>query len=128
MEILIQDVNWIAVAVGAVLAYALGWLWYSPTLFGTKWAAGVGINTSDGSGPMGKAMLAQAAGTLLLAWFIGLAVSWDVLILAVFAVVTFAALNKAGGLFTQKSMYAIVVDAGYLFAMAAIMIAVQLLM
>jgi hypothetical protein len=40
-----ENVNWIAVTVGAVLAFLLGWLWYSPKLFGTKWAEGAGVTS-----------------------------------------------------------------------------------
>ena len=29
-----SGVNWLAVTVGAVAAFLLGWLWYSPKLFG----------------------------------------------------------------------------------------------
>jgi hypothetical protein len=38
MEEITANVNWLAVIVGAVLSFVLGWLWYSPKLFGTKWA------------------------------------------------------------------------------------------
>ena len=37
------NVNWLAVIVGAVVAFLLGWLWYSPKLFGTQWAKDVGV-------------------------------------------------------------------------------------
>jgi len=56
MEELYMEVNWIAVLVGAVAAYLLGWLWYSPKLFGTKWMAGVGI-TPDDNTPMMPALI-----------------------------------------------------------------------
>ncbi len=29
-----ENDNWIAVVVGAVVSFLLGWLWYSPKLFG----------------------------------------------------------------------------------------------
>ena len=43
MAELTNDLNWLAVIVGAVVAFLLGWLWYSPKMFGTKWAEGVGV-------------------------------------------------------------------------------------
>ena len=49
MTELTANVNWLAVIVGFVLAFALGWLWYSPKLFGTKWAEGVGVKMGDAS-------------------------------------------------------------------------------
>ena len=36
----LANVNWLAVIVGAVAAFLAGWLWYSPRLFGVKWAEG----------------------------------------------------------------------------------------
>ena len=41
MDELTNDVSWLAVAVGAVVSFLVGWLWYSPKLFGPKWAEGV---------------------------------------------------------------------------------------
>lgn len=123
MEALIQDVNWLAVVVGAVAAFALGWLWYSKTLFATKWAQGVGVNINDNSGPMGMAMFAQAVSTFLLAWVIGITATTNSLGFAILIALTIAAIVKANGLFVQKSHYAIGVEVGYILAMVAVMIA-----
>jgi hypothetical protein len=127
MEALTADVNWVAVIVGTLVSFALGWLWYSKTLFATKWAAGVGVNIEDGSGPMLKPMIAQLVSTFLLAWVIGVTAATDSLYLAVLIALTIAGIVKANGLFTQKSTYAIVVEAGYIFAMVAVMIATHAL-
>ena len=47
MSEITTNVNWVAVVVGAVLAYLLGWLWYSPKLFGSdrsgRWYALAGL-------------------------------------------------------------------------------------
>ena len=40
---LTQNVNWMAVIVGALLAFFVGWAWYSPKLFGKRWAQGLAI-------------------------------------------------------------------------------------
>ena len=40
---LTTGVSWLAVIVGAAVAFLVGWLWYSPKLFGPKWAEGVGV-------------------------------------------------------------------------------------
>ena len=122
MEELLANVNWIAVVVGAVLAFVLGWLWYSPKMFGVKWAEGVGININDGSGPMMSAMIAQVVGTFLLAWVIGITATTDSLALAILIALTIATLIKANGLLTQKSKYAIMVESGFILAMAVVII------
>lgn len=121
MEELFMNVNWVAVIVGAVLAYALGWLWYSPKLFGKKWMEGIGI-TPDHNEPMMPAMIAQAVGTFLLAWVIGLTETTDSILTAALIALTIAVLIKANGLFTTKSKYAIMVESGYAIAMVVVMI------
>ena len=122
MEELLVDVNWVAVLAGAVAAFIVGWLWYSPKLFGTKWAQGSGVNINDDSGPMMPAMIAQAVGTFLLAWVIGITATTDSLSFAILITLTIAVLVKAGGLFSQKSHYAVRVDAGYIIVMVVVMI------
>jgi hypothetical protein len=32
-----SSINWLATVVAAISAFVLGWLWYSPTLFGKAW-------------------------------------------------------------------------------------------
>lgn len=128
MEDLIVDINWLAVIVGAVLAFMLGWLWYSPKLFGNKWAAAVGINMSAPSKPMSIAMLAQAVSTFLLAWVIGITERADSLSTAVLVGLMVAGLIKANGLFAQKPRYAVMVESSFILAMVAVMIATHVVL
>ena len=72
MPELTDNVNWLAVIIGFVLAFALGWLWYSPKLFGRKWAEGVGLDPKGPETMPVAAMAIQAAGTFLLAWLVGI--------------------------------------------------------
>ncbi len=62
-------------------------------------------------------MLAQAVGTFLLAWVIGITATTDSLALAILIALTIAALVKANGFFTQKSKYAIMMESGYILVM-----------
>ncbi len=127
MESLFFEVNWIAVGVGAVLAFLLGWLWYSPKLFGTKWAVGVGININDNSGPKAKAVFSQAIGTFLLSWVIGITATMDAIGLAVLIAVTIAVLIKANGLFAKKSRYAVVTESSFIIAMVFVMVLIHII-
>jgi hypothetical protein len=111
MDEVTNNINWVAVLVGAVVAFLMGWLWYSPKLFGTKWAQGVGIEL-DGSGPSAVAMVMQIAGTFLLAWVIGLTAASNALLTAILIVVMIVFVMVASGLFCQKSRYAITTEAG----------------
>lgn len=43
---LLADLNWIAIVVGAIVSFALGWLWYGP-LFGNAWMEELGKKPED---------------------------------------------------------------------------------
>lgn len=122
-----MGINWTAVVVGAIIAYAAGWVWYSPKLFGNIWAKGVGIKMDGEMDGAFKAMLAQAVWTFLLAWVIGVFAKMDALYttgLVVLAIITY---NKASGYFTKKSYAAIAIESGFILLMAVIMVATHAL-
>ena len=52
------QVNLLAVVVGAITAFVAGSLWYSPWVFGQRWADGLGFSL-EGTPPL-EAMLTQA--------------------------------------------------------------------
>jgi hypothetical protein len=124
MAEIVANVNWTATILGAVLAYALGYLWYSPRLFGKKWAEGVGLKSAPENLPI-AAMTVQAAGTFLLSWVVGVTAANNALLTVILVIAAIVALMLAGGLFTLKSRYAMATEAGFVVAMAAVMIAVQ---
>jgi hypothetical protein len=103
----------------------LGWLWYSPTLFGTKWAAGVGVELGSASSMPVGAMVSQFVGLLLMSWFVGVAAVSSALTTVVLATVAFTTLAYSGGMFGRKSTYARNVDAGYWIAALIVMIVCQ---
>ena len=122
MEELTMGVEWLPVIVGAIAAFVVGWLWYSPMLFGKGWMAAVGLS-EDNMGPMMPAMVSQAVGTFLLSWVIGLTATTDSLGLAILIALTIALLIKANGLWCNKGKYAIMVESGFILVMVAVMIA-----
>jgi hypothetical protein len=125
MEEIITGVNWLAVIVGFVLSFGLGWVWFSPMLFGKKWAEGNGLNP-DGPDKMPmNAMIAQAAGTFLLAWVVGVTAKNDAILTIILIAVTMVVLNAASAMFTNKPAYVRHVDAGFTLAMVVLMIIVQ---
>lgn len=122
---LTSGVNWLAVAVGTLVAYLLGWLWYSPKLFGPKWMEGARVTLVEGA-PMPVApMVVQLIGTFLLSWVVGIGAANNALLIIILISLTFAVLMIAGGLYSQKSHYAILVEAGYVMAMVLVMIVCQ---
>lgn len=118
-------VNWLAVIVGAVLSFLAGWLWYSPKLFGPKWAEGVGVEMGTASEMPVAAMLMQVIGLLLMSWFVGVTAANNALLTVILATLAFTVLGYSGGLFTKKSSYARNVDAGYWILALVVMVIVQ---
>ncbi len=122
---LFNGVNFVGVVVGAVVAFLAGWLWYSPKLFGPKWAEGVGVEMGTaGEMPVG-AMVSQVIGLLLVSWFVGVTAVSNALLTVLLAVIAFAVLGYSGGMFRKNSAYARVTDAGYWVVSVVIMIICQ---
>lgn len=127
MTDILADISWIAVIVGAILSFLAGWLWYSPKLFGPRWAEGVGVKMGTASDMPVAAMAAQLIGLFLMSWFVGAAAAANALSIAILGTLAFTVLAYSGGLFTQKSAYARAVEAGYWIVALVIMIACQAL-
>lgn len=122
MEMLTTNISWLAVLIGAVVSFVAGWLWYSPILFGPKWAEGVGVEMGTASDMPVAAMGFQGVGLLLMSWFIGVMSGANLTAIAVLGTLAFVALSYSGGLFTKKSAYARLVDAGYWIVSLVIML------
>ena len=129
MEELTTNVNWLAVIVGAVVAFFLGWIWYSPKVLGRKWAEGVGIDLDTECDTMPvAAMVTQAIATLLLAWIVGVTAAHNALFTMILITLTIIFLMIGGGLFSKKSSYAIFTEAGFVVVMVVVMIICQALL
>ena len=125
MEELTNNVNWLAVCIGAFFAYMLGWLWYSPKLFGVKWMTGVKVEFTEGDPMPTMAMVVQAIGTFLLSWLIGITAVHEALLTAMLVLFTIVALLAGSGLYCQKSHAAIAIECGFVVCMVVIMIVCQ---
>jgi Protein of unknown function (DUF1761) len=118
-------VSWLAVAVGAVLSFLLGWLWYSPTLFGTKWAEGSGVKMNTADNMPKVAMASQGFGLLLMSWFVGVTANSNALYTVILATIAFTVMAFSGNSFSGKSDYAKWADAGYWIAALVVMVICQ---
>ena len=125
MSELTNGVNWIAVIVGAVAAFIMGWLWYSPKVFGTKWAEGLGVELGNASEMPVGAMVTQAVGLLLMSWFVGVTAANNALLTVILATVAFTLLGYSGGMFGRQNAYVRNVNAGYWIAALVVMIVCQ---
>ena len=122
---LINGVSWLGVIVGAVVSFILGWLWYSPRLFGTKWAEGVGVELGSASSMPVAAMVSQLLGLFLMSWFVGVTAASNALLTVILATIAFTVLAYSGGMFGRKSGYARNVDAGYWLVSLIVMVVCQ---
>lgn len=117
--------NWLAVIVGAVLSFLAGWLWFSPMLFGVKWAEGSRVELGTADEMPKLAMAAQGIALLLISTLIGLTAASGSLFTAIVAILGIAAFSVSIGAFVKKTNYALMVDGGYVIAFGIIMIVVQ---
>jgi len=120
-----MNVSWIAVVVGAVAAFLVGWLWYSPMLFGKKWASGHGIEMDSAAKMPVVAMVSQFVGLFLLSWFVGVTAVESKLLTFILAVVAFGVLNFSGSQFARKPPIVGYVDFGYWIVAAVVMFVAQ---
>ncbi|MEX2321415.1 MAG: DUF1761 domain-containing protein [Saccharospirillum sp.] len=118
-------VSWLAVLTGTVVAFLVGWAWYSPSVFGRKWAEGSGVSLGSAQSMPVFAMVSQFVALLLLAMVIGLTATIDALFTAILAILTVAVFVSSMAAFVKKSAYAIAVDAGYIIVAGIVMIVAQ---
>jgi hypothetical protein len=118
---MIEDMNWLAIIVGAIAAFGLGMIWFSPVMFGKAWVKGSHEIRPPASPPV-AAMLVQGLGTLVLALVVGLTVAGGLIGTAVLAILAASILTAGMDLFSQKSAAATLIDSGYITAMGALML------
>lgn len=118
-----DGLNWIAILAGTALAFGLGMLWFGP-IFGRVWALG-SHNIQPPQRPPLLAMGLQLIGTFLLALVVGMTEMRGDVCAALAAIAALTCLQAAGGIFSQKSLGASLLDGGFALAMGFLMIAAQ---
>lgn len=76
MQTSFQSLNWLAIVVAAISAFALGGLWYSPLMFVKRWMKETGITEENTKNTnmikvFGLAFLLSLIASFFLAMFIG---------------------------------------------------------
>ena len=123
MQELTMGVNWYAVLGGAIVAFLVGWVWYSPKVLGQKWADGIGVDLTKK--PPIDGMVAQAVGLLLMSWFVGVTAVDHALFTVILATLVAVVLAYSAKVFAGHSMAARLVDAGFTVIALIIMILAQ---
>lgn len=125
MNELTSNVNWLAVIIGTIVSFIIGWLWYSPILFGKKWAEGSGVELGTASSMPVAAMVTQLVSTFFLALLVGITAAQNALTTIILIVLTIAGFVMSVGLFVKKSTFAVLVDGGFIVIMGVVMIIIQ---
>ena len=125
---LLGSVNWLAVLVSALGAFALGGLWYSPVLFANTWMKETGITRESAKGrnvalAFGGTFVLQFIAATFLALLIGpMGTAKDGavfgLLIGVFFVATAIGTNY---LYEGKSLKLLVINVGYAGGLLTIM-------
>lgn len=130
-----SNLNFLAILVGGVLAWAFGSLWYSPILFGKAWQTESGFSDEDLEGSnlvaifggsfllmivmaFGMAILLRGHDSENITWKTGLLHG---LYVGIMFVATSIGINQ---LYQRKSLKLFLIDAGYQVIMLVIMGAV----
>ena len=122
---LTAGVSWAGVIVGAIAAFLVGWLWYSPVLFGKRWASDQGLDLGTAQDMPFGAMGTQFLGLILMSWFVGVTAVSNALLTVILATIAFAVLQISGGMFSKQTTYVRNVNAGYWIAALVVMIVCQ---
>lgn len=124
------EVSWLAVIVATVLSFVLGGLWYSPRVFGARWAEGCGVDleSEDAGKHAVKALSVQFVSTLLLAWVLGAMVDAGEWLMIAATVSVVAVILISAGLFHRNSHFAAVIEGIFVVVMSAVMVVVHLVL
>lgn len=126
METFFSQIEWAPVLVSTIVAFMVGWAWYSPKLFYEKWQNGL-PKPPVWHAPMWMPMFAQFGSTLFLAIIINFAMQAGYTTLIVLIVFTIAGFIKANGMYSGKTKMAISIEATYILVMSIIIYVTNLL-
>jgi hypothetical protein len=122
------DINWLSVIISALVAFAIGGLWYSPVLFGKVWQTELKlsderIKSSNMPLIFGSTFILNIIGAMVLDMFIGKSGTLSTGIIAGL-LVSIAWVSTSLGinyLFSRKSLKLFLIDAGYFVTFFTVM-------
>ncbi len=123
----LAGINWAAVIVSTLIAFAVGGAWYSTALFGNAWLEEVGlteeaVNNANMRKTFGGTLVLQFLAVIALAVLVGTDSSWQSglsagLVIGIFWIATAYGITY---LFEQRSMRLFLINAGYNVVLFAI--------
>ncbi len=124
---MLEGVNWLGVALGAVLSFGAGWFYYSPKGFYPVWSVSAGVRHQPGD-PMAAAFGSLVLGLILYAVFVGVMMARGQTGLLIFGIVTFIVMAYSTNAFKKLGAISRTVDAGSWALSGGLMIASQWLL
>lgn len=121
---LFAGVDWLGVALGAVLSFGVGWFWYSPKGFYPAWSASSGVK-HEPSDPMGAAFGSLTVGLVLYAVFVGVMMARGQTGPLVLGIIAFIVMGYSNNAFKKLGAVSRTVDAGSWAASGLLMILAQ---
>lgn len=124
MNGLFADVGWLGVVVGAIAAFLIGWLWYSPKGFYPAWSASSGVSHAPGD-PMAAAFGSLVVGLILYALFVGVMMARGQCGPLILGIVAFIIMGYSNNAFKKLGGVSRTVDAGSWAVSGLVMILAQ---
>tara|TARA_B100000945_G_C19983522_1_gene413238 strand:- start:164 stop:529 length:366 start_codon:yes stop_codon:yes gene_type:complete len=121
-------VNWLAVGASTIISYLFASFWYSPSVFGKRWADRVGLKLGTDESFSINALVSQFFATLLLAWIVSLIVGNGSLAFIVLISLTIFFFLLSANLIAKHSTYASLVEATFVLVISLIMTVCNLLL
>jgi hypothetical protein len=120
------DMNWAGVLAGAVLAFFIGWIWYSSFLFGPRWAAATGVEHT--SKPEVFPLVLQGLGLFLMSWFVGIMAREGLLLATILVTLATVVICYAGDTFAKLDSDVKLIHGGHWLTVVVVMIGMQALL
>jgi len=117
-----ESVNEVAILVSAILAIAIGSIWYSPLLFGNQWMRSIGLTSEDLDVPkpkMIKMFVAAVVANLITLYIVAQFIAFSeaalkpVREIGLLLVVLLAAIMANGVIWEQKPVSYLLINLGY---------------
>ena len=121
---MLAGIDWLGVAIGAVVSFVVGWLYYSDKGFYRIWSQSAGITMERGD-PMGASFGALVVGLVLYAVWVGAMVAHGLVGLCVLGIVVFIVMGYSNNAFKKLGAVSRNVDAGSWALSGAIMLLAQ---
>ena len=121
---MLAGIDWLGVAIGAVVSFVVGWWYYSDKGFYTIWSRSAGITMERGD-PMGASFGSLVVGLVLYAIWVGAMVAQGLTGLCVLGIVVFIVMGYSNNAFKKLGAVSRNVDAGSWALSGVIMLAAQ---